>query len=89
LDATALPPFLAGPATGLNAALNAILSGNPVQNTVSIGTRWDFRKNTALKLQFDHTDIGAGSSGTLINTQPDYRPGGKLNVFSATIDFVF
>lgn len=89
LTVSALPPFLAGPATGLNGALNSVLSTKPVQNTISVGTRWDFMKNTALKVQFDHTRIGAGSSGQLINLQPGYEPGGSLNVFSATIDFVF
>ena len=76
-------------AAGLNAALNSILSTKPVQNTVSIGGRWDFMKNADLKLQFDHTDIGAGSSGVLSNLQPGFHPGGKVNVLSATIDFVF
>lgn len=89
LTLSALPAFLVGPATSLNAALNAILSTKPVQDTISVGARWDFMKNTALKVQFDHTDIGTGSAGTLINTQPGFEPGGTFNVFSATIDFVF
>jgi hypothetical protein len=89
LTVTALPPFLAGPATGLNAGLNTLLGSAPVQKTLSVGTRWDFAKNTALKVQFDHTRIGAGSPGTLINRQPDFESGGKVNVFSATLDFVF
>ena len=89
LTLSALPPFLAGPAAGLNAGLNAILASIPVQNTISVGGRWDFMKNAALKLQFDHTRLGAGSAGTLINIQPGFQPGGKVNVFSATVDFVF
>ncbi|MDP2031196.1 MAG: porin [Thiobacillus sp.] len=83
-------PGLAAPgAAGLNAALNSLLSTKPVQNTISLGGRWDFMKNADLKLQFDHTDIGAGSSGVLRNLQPGFQLGGKVNVFSATIDFVF
>jgi hypothetical protein len=89
LTLAGLPPFLAGPATGLNAGLNAVLGSVPVQKTVSVGARWDFAKSAALKLQFDHTRLGAGSPGTLINLQPGFQPGGKFNVFSATIDFVF
>jgi opacity protein-like surface antigen len=89
LEVSALPPPLAGPASGLNAGLNAILRGKPVQNTVSVGTRWDFMKNAALKLQYDHTRIGAGSNGTLTNIQPGFQTGGRVNVFSASIDFVF
>jgi hypothetical protein len=51
--------------------------------------RWDFTKNFDFKLQCDHTRLGPGSPGTLINTQPGFRPGGTLNLFSATVDFVF
>jgi hypothetical protein len=46
-------------------------------------------KNADIKLQFDHTRIGAGSRGSLINTQPGFQRGGNVNVFSATFDFVF
>ncbi|HUW76662.1 MAG TPA: hypothetical protein VMV70_08255 [Gallionella sp.] len=89
LNLSTLPPSLAGPAAGLNAALNSLLSTKVVQNTLSIGGRWDFMTNVALKLQYDHTDIGTGSSGMLSNIQPGFQTGGKVNMFSATIDFVF
>lgn len=89
LDLSALPPFLAEPAAGLNAGLNAILGSIAVQKTVSVGARWDFAASAALKLQLDHIRLGAGSRGTLINPQPGFRTGGTVNVFSATLDFVF
>jgi hypothetical protein len=89
LDAAALPPNLSSSALALNAGLNAILRGRPVQRTLSAGARWDFAKNVDLKLQFDHTRLGPGSSGTLINLQPGFRPGGSVNLFSAAVDFVF
>jgi len=60
-----------------------------VQKTLSFGGRWDFAKNAALKLQYDRTRLGAGSSGALINLQPGFQPGGEFTVFSAAIDFVF
>jgi hypothetical protein len=88
LNLSALPPFLAGPATGLNAALNGILETVAVQKTISVGARWDFRKNVDLKLQFDHSQLGSGSSGTLINVQRNFQPGGTFNLFSLTVDFV-
>jgi hypothetical protein len=88
LTVSALPAFLAGPAMGLNASLNAVLASNPVQRTISAGVRWDFMKNVALKLQYDHTDLGPGSSGVLTNLQPDFQRAGSVNLFSATIDFV-
>jgi hypothetical protein len=89
LNVTALPPFLAGPATGLNAALNGILGSIAVQKTVSAGTRWDLARNVDFKLQFDHTRLGAGSPGTLSNLQPGFKPGGTVNLLTITIDFVW
>jgi hypothetical protein len=89
LTASALPPALAGLATGLNAALDSLLSRKTVQSTVSVGARWDFRKDVALKLQLDHSSHGSGSSGLLTNPQPGFKAGGNVNVFSASIDFVF
>jgi hypothetical protein len=88
LTVSALTPYLAGPATGLNAGLNAVLGSIAIQRTISVGARWDFMKNVDFKLQYDHMRLGAGSPGTLTNLQPDFRPGGSVNLFSATIDFV-
>ncbi len=89
LALTGLPPELAGAAAGLNAALNAVLGTNPVQRSISAGARWDFMKNVAFKLQYDHKNLGAGSAGTFMNTQPGFQPGGTVDLFSATIDFVW
>jgi hypothetical protein len=89
LNVSELPPFLAGPANGLNAGLNATLGMTAVQNTISVGSRWDFMKNTDLKLQYDHIDLGSGSAGTLVNVQPGFQPGGTVNLFSIAIDFVW
>lgn len=89
LSVSGLPPALAGEATALNGALNSILSTKRVQSTVSAGLRWDFLKNADLKMQVDHTRIGAGSSDELINLQPGYRPGGIVNLISIVVDFLF
>jgi len=89
LNVSAVPPLVVGPATGLNAALNSILSTKPVQNTISAGARWDVLQNVSLKLQLDHTRIGAGSSGVLTNIQPGFQTGGEFTLFSVSIDFVF
>ncbi len=89
LDLSTLPAFLVGPATALNAGLAAILSSNIVQDTASVGARWDFMKNASFKLQLDHMRRGAGSNGTLVNIQPGFRLGGAADIFSASIDFVF
>jgi hypothetical protein len=89
LNVSALPPYLAGPAMGLNAGLNAILQSIADQSTTSAGVRWDFMKNVDLKLQYDHTRLGAGSPGLLINLQPGFQPGGTVDLFSAAIDFIW
>lgn len=89
LSLAGLPPPLAGAAAGLNAALNGQLGAVPAQETVSIGVRWDFWRNAALKLQLDHVKLGAGSRGVFGNIQPGFEPGGRTRLFSAAIDFVF
>lgn len=89
LTASALPPYLAGPAMGLNAGLNAILGSIPVQRTTSAGVRWDFIKNVDLKLQYDRTRLGEGSPGLLTNLQPGFQPGDTVNLVSIAIDFVW
>jgi hypothetical protein len=89
INVSTLPPSLAGPAAGLNSGLDAILGSIAVQRTTSVGLRWDLTKNVDLKLQSDHTRLGAGSPGTLINVQPAFRPGGTVNLFSIAIDFVW
>jgi len=88
LTVSALPPSLAGAATELNAVLNAQLGVHPMQKTISLGLRWDFMKNLDLKLQYDRSRLGPGSPGMLKNMQPDFRPGGGVNVVSIAIDFV-
>lgn len=72
---------------GLNAALNNQFNGS--QATMTLGVRWDFAKNTALKVQYDHIDLGANSAGRLANVQPAFTRGGNVNLFSAALDFVF
>jgi hypothetical protein len=84
-----LPPALAGFAAGLNAGLNAVLQSIPDQNTASLGMRWDFMNNLDFKLQVDHTRLGADSAGTLTNLQSGFHPGSTVNLFSATLNFVY
>lgn len=78
-------------AAALNAGLNASLNNqfNGAQATTTIGVRWDFAKNTALKLQYDHIDLGSNSAGRLANVQPAFQRGSSVNLFSAALDFVF
>jgi hypothetical protein len=89
LSLTGLSPAAASFAAGLNAGLSSVLEMIADQKTVSAGGRWDFTKNFDLKLQVDHTRLGAQSSGTMINVQPGFAPGRTVNLFSAAIDFVW
>lgn len=73
----------------LNAALNGLLGSAPEQQRVALGARWDFARNAALNMQYDHIDLDDDSAGFLINEQPDFRRGGTVDLISATVDFVF
>ncbi|HUP30564.1 MAG TPA: hypothetical protein VM122_10360, partial [Usitatibacter sp.] len=84
-----LPPEIAGLGQLLNVTLNRQLGALPQQSTVSIGVRWDFLRNAALKLQLDQVRVGSRSHGTFGNVQPDFPTGAKVNVISAAVDFVF
>jgi opacity protein-like surface antigen len=89
LSPAGLSPEQAAQAEGLNAVLNQILGSAAQQKSISVGVRWDFIRNAALKVQYQYLDLDDGSQGVLTNTQPGFEPGGAVNLFSAAIDFVF
>ena len=85
------PGLAVGAAAPLNAGLNTTLNNafNGTQSTTSVGMRWDFMKNTALKAQYDYIALGANSAGRLSDVQPGFVRGGHLSLFSVALDFVF
>jgi hypothetical protein len=89
LDLTVLPPPYVPAAQRLNAELNGLLSMIAVQDTTSVGMRWDAGSSSALKVQYDHARPRGGSSGTLSNIQPGYQYGRSFGVLSMSLDFVF
>lgn len=89
LNVAGLPPQLAGLATGLNVGLNSLIGLIAVQKSVAVGTRWDFKKDVSVKLQYDRIMLGTNSLGNLIGEQPGFRRGGTVNVGSVVLDFVF
>jgi len=89
LPLAGLAPAPAAAARALNAELNALLRSIPAQRRLSAGARWDLGAHTALKAQVDFLDLDAASPGALVNTQPDFRPGGSVSLFTVVLDFVF
>jgi hypothetical protein len=73
----------------LNAGLADVLRNAQKHETASIGVRWDFRENFALKLQYDHTRLAPGRFGGLSNVQSGFVPGGDVDLLSVCVDFVF
>jgi hypothetical protein len=89
LSLAGLPPPLAAQAAGLNATLNGLLGSAARQKNVTLGARWDFTRNAALKVQYERLELDDGSPGILVNTQPGFEPGGRVDLFSVSLDFVF
>jgi len=86
LNTSSLPPGQAG---AIN-ALNATYQMRHNRTTWSMGTRWDVIDNVALKVQFDRTDKEKGGTGLFVNSTPEFNNNDrKINVYSATLDFVF
>jgi hypothetical protein len=56
------------------------------QSSWSLGVRWDFHPQAALKLQWDRIRVDAGGPG-LWTTAGDAA--GKANVATAVVDFIF
>lgn len=82
--------MLDGTATALSGAVNTSLNSiNGSQATTSVGIRWDAMPNVAVKAQYDRIKLGSGSSGRLTNPQPGLEKGGKVDLFSVSVDFVF
>lgn len=89
-ESNAIPA--SGPLAGLNAAINGVLAaGNGDQDSYSVGVRYELPSFSVLtgalvKLQLDHIDAKDGN-GMLNHVQPAFD--GKLNMVSASFDFIF
>ena len=68
----------------------SIQLANRAQSTVSAGLRWDFMKNTDLKLQYDQVRLSNDSNGYLANLPANtVLYGSRFHVVSAVVDFIF
>lgn len=83
-------PQTDGGAAALTGAVNQLLSSvYSTQSTTSIGVRWDAMRNVAIKTQYDHTRLGEGSAGRFAKVQPGFERGGKVDLVTVSVDFVF
>lgn len=83
-------PALSGPGSALINTLNNQFQLRLERSNVGIGTRWDVIENVALKLQLERIDKPAGGNGFFINNTPEFTENRrKINLYSATLDFVF
>ncbi|HEY6925932.1 MAG TPA: hypothetical protein VI653_20800 [Steroidobacteraceae bacterium] len=60
----------------------------PSSNTKTVGLRWDFHTNLALKVQYDRAQAGNRSNGTFVNVQPRFPVDSSADVLSLSLDFV-
>lgn len=79
---TAVNPALAVAATTMN-------SMRIDQRTISIGARWDFHPQAALKLQLDSTHSHPPGYGVWTREPTIANTHIRLNMLTATLDFVF
>ncbi len=76
------------PFPGVNALTLSLVSKSYMdQHTYTVGGRWDFQKNLALKAQVDWIRGQPSSLFLFKNTQPGWD--GNMTVFSLALDFVF
>lgn len=66
-----------------------INSGRIEQNTASLGLRWDFYQQAALNLQWDHISIESAGSAMWAGSGSDLYQADTINLFSASVSFVF
>ncbi|MFN4264849.1 MAG: hypothetical protein ACK4F8_03765 [Aquabacterium sp.] len=93
------PALVRQAAGGVFYGLPGLLNTQKVtENTKSIGVRWDASAGVALKAQFDHVSVPAGSNGLFLMADPVAAAQGgstflnkrkDINVLSVSVDFVF
>ncbi len=76
----------------LDAGLDAVfVSRNPAQQSITLGARWDFATNAALKAELMHAHTGSNASGSFFAPDPstaDVRDQ-VVNTLSLSLDVTF
>lgn len=76
--------------TALSAQVNTVLSSLAAdQKTLSLGVRWDFRPDAALKFQYDHVKITNNLGAAYKEPVGSQGPSPRLNLYTLALDFVF
>jgi hypothetical protein len=78
---TSLPPFINAIASGINPATHSD------QHTFTVGTRWDFHPNMALKLQLD--TVRGSPDSVFLYRGGNIQSNGRMDVLSVSMDFAF
>ncbi|MCX7067023.1 MAG: hypothetical protein NTW85_04960 [Methylococcales bacterium] len=83
-------PLVASPALlGIQQRLDQALNNNGInEQSVSLGTRWDFHENMALKTQWSHYWLGNNGPQQWQQSSGNITPN-NVNVMSVGIDFIF
>lgn len=85
---TGLPDGISPGLDALNQGFAAVMAASTMnQHTWTLGLRWDFQRNTALKLQWDAVR-GKPESRFLV-AQPSADWNGKTDVLSLSLDFIY
>lgn len=83
-----IPPAPPGAGPAINQLGQALTAATHTdQHTVTLGTRWDFRQNWALKAQLDRIRGTPQSVFAFRGPVPAWN--GRMNVFSVALDFAF
>ena len=75
--------------TLFDSAAYIINSGRIEQNTATLGVRWDFYQQAALNLQWDHASIKSAGFAMWAGSGSDLYQAQDVNLFSASVSFVF
>lgn len=70
-------------------ALHNINTTRMAQKTLSLGVRWEVHRQAAIKLQLDHTRVEASGYGLWWRDMALNGRDSRINMLSATLDFVF
>lgn len=83
-------PSVSGPGAALINGLNQQFQLRIERTNFGAGVRWDVIENVALKMQVEHLNKPAGGNGFFINNTSEFTNNERtINLYSATLDFIF